>query len=151
MQPGKPKASFCYRTLGSDGYVVEIYLPKKHKQKLNHILKDELRFGQLQPYIEGYSIYNVTGAFKASGGRIYRELTTVVRIFFDEASLTDPDGDYADAQAETLTKLGQKVKSLLQRLAESTRGQEQELWITRGRAHLYKSVRLPLAKQKKGT
>jgi hypothetical protein len=76
------KGSPRYRTLGSDGYVVEIYLPKRHERKLNQILRDEIRFGQLKPYIEGYSIYSVKGAFKVSGGKIYRELTTVVRIFF---------------------------------------------------------------------
>ena len=134
-----------YELAGAQGFVVEIYMPERRKYRsgVQKLLESYLRFGGLRPYVEGYSTYRVRGAFKGKAGRIYREPTTVIRIFFDERSLTDPDREYGDRRAEGLSALLVKIKGILNDLALISFGKEEELWIMRVQTHLYRLVLKP--------
>jgi hypothetical protein len=131
-----------YELKGADGFIVELYMPAVHAAGMKRFLKKELNEGRRRPFVEGYSVYGVNGAFKGVGGKIYREKTIVVRIFFDQKSLRGTVDEPPDEKAEILSRLSWKVKDMLLELTRVSKGIEEQIWAVRTDPHVYKFVRI---------
>ena len=132
-----------YEWRGTDGYVVELFMPTVHDKGVRRFLKQELNSVKREPFVKGYSIYTVDGAFKGEGGKLYTEKTTVIRIFFDQRDLRgNNDKNYADEKLQMLVRLGSKVKDMLHELTRVSKGIEEQIWAMRTEPHVYKFVRI---------
>lgn len=97
---------------------VEIYVPKKleHLSELYNYLRSQLWTPHSpEKAIDGFSLYEVDGAFR--GSKLYEERTLVVRIFFER----DAGGGDAGVQ--------RRIETLGRDLATAVALSEEELWI----------------------
>jgi hypothetical protein len=99
---------------------VEIYVPKKVEtlSRLYEFLRSQLNdeTGRaIGSGIDGYSLYEVDGAFR--GKHVYQERTLVIRVLFPR-----PEGAAPEKIEERIAALGQQI-------ASTVALGEEELWI----------------------
>ena len=106
--------------------IVEAYVPARieYLADLYAWLRDQL-YSHPKPLIHGFSIYEVNGAFRGRGERVFEERTMVIRII-----LAAPGADDTRAQLHEA-----RIGELARTLREITEGREEELWIVRIPAH----------------
>jgi len=136
---------FIYTQTYSNGFVVEFFVPK-HLSYLGAIysrLKVELESENSDlANIEGFSIYEVSGAFKGKRqNKIYSEDTLVIRVFFDKATLSGGIEIGLDPNTVALEALKAKVGDLLNQVAEACNNDEEQIWaVLQSDVHVYKLV-----------
>jgi hypothetical protein len=104
------------------------YLPRFYDY-LNEELTSPYRLSLFQ----GFSIYEVKGAFKGARGRVYDEPTMVVRLIYDIASYDEYDRA-PGAPGYVRGSPDARIEELANQLVTITAFQEEEIWIMRYRA-----------------
>jgi hypothetical protein len=101
--------------------ILEAYIPAKleYLARLYEWLQAQL-YSHPKPLLQGFSIYEVNGAFH--GKEVYEERTLVVRVVVESAR-------------RRRARVGDLIRALLAELHAITQGKEEELWIIRTPAH----------------
>ena len=104
---------------------VEIYVPKKleHLSELYTFLRQKMSDEGSVSEIDGFSLYEVDGAFRSD--RVYQERTVVIRVMLPYAPNDSPQ-----------TVLD-KIKELGREIATRVALGEQELWICHYQQHVH--------------
>jgi RNA polymerase-interacting CarD/CdnL/TRCF family regulator len=107
-----------------DVEVVEAYVPARlaYLARLYPWLRDQPH-NHPQSLVEGFSVYQVGGAFKGKGA-VYEEATMVIRMIMRRPA--ENDGEEAERKAYDAN-----IQGILNELISITERQEEELWVVR--------------------
>lgn len=111
--------------------VVEVYVPKRlaYLSELYGWLDDELNKRSGESLFRGFSVYEVSGAFRGRR-KTYDEQTLVVRLVFD----LPVDGPVSDL--ERLSRQA-RIMDIGSEVVRITRSREEEIWLIQSQARKY--------------
>lgn len=106
--------------------ILEAYVPARVEYLANlYVWLREQLYSHPRPLLQGFSIYEVNGAFKGVE-RVYEERTAVIRIVFE--SPVDADQAESRAYEARIGEIGETLRLI-------TKEQEEEIWLIRIPAH----------------
>jgi len=112
----------------SDGYVVEFFMPKRlaYASETYALLREELEYSKIKltsrPFLKGFSIYEVDGAFLDDEIGIMEDRILVIRVFFeqDKVEIQSPSEEFRLRRAAQDIRHYGRVGEALQRKRGTT-------------------------------
>ena len=115
----------------AEAHILEVYVPKRLRYlgRLYTFLFNQLHSSGRKALLQGYSIYEVDGAFvshiSAQEVQVYDEKTLVVRLIYEL-----PRGN-----------LETRIHDIARKIIELTESREEEIWIIRYQATQFRFIR----------
>lgn len=102
--------------------ILEVYVPARVEYLANlYVWLREQLYSLPRPLLQGFSIYEVNGAFRGIE-RVYEERTAVIRVVFAAASVED-EGEQRAHEA--------RVGEIAEEFRKITEEREGEIWLIR--------------------